>query len=175
MNFNLPGVNPGSEIENLFKTVGFIVVQWGLAEQSLDLMVANIFYSFDGHHLLKNRPQNLKPKIKFLEKCFAEIPELAQFRADSEKLLSRFSVAGEKRNELVHSAISDISKKDGAFIFLKIDVEPKGNHNIRSVLLAESDFTAFRKELLSLGQDGQYFAQRIFDSLKAQTCTRISN
>ncbi len=59
MSFNLPGVKPGSDIETLYKAVGYVVVQWGFAEQSLDLMIANIFYSFDGHHLLKRRPQNL--------------------------------------------------------------------------------------------------------------------
>jgi len=49
MAFDLPGVKPGSDIETLFKAVGFVVIQWGFAEQSLDLMVATIFHSFDGH------------------------------------------------------------------------------------------------------------------------------
>lgn len=38
MSFDLPGVKSGSDIETLFKTVGFVVVQWGYAEQSLDLI-----------------------------------------------------------------------------------------------------------------------------------------
>jgi hypothetical protein len=169
MSFDLPGVKPGSDIETLFKAIGFVVVQWGFAEQSLDLMVANIFHSFDGHHLLKRRPQHLEPKLKFLEECFAEIPELARFHPESKALLPRFAVAGKKRNELVHGAISDISIEDGAFMFLKVDVKPKESHSIRSVLLAESDWVAFRKELLSLGGDGQSLARRVWDSLKVHT------
>jgi hypothetical protein len=169
MSFDLPGVKPGSDIEILFKAVGFIVIQWGVAEQSLDLMVASIFHAFDGHPLLKRRPQQLEPKIEFLEKCFAEIPRLAQFRAESASLLPRFAAAGKKRNELVHGAISEISIEDGAFMFLKVDVKPKEHHSIRSVFFAESDWPAFRKELLALGRDGQTFAQRVWDNLKVRT------
>lgn len=43
MPFDLPGVKLGSDIESLFKAVGFVVVQWDHAEQCLDLMVAAIF------------------------------------------------------------------------------------------------------------------------------------
>ena len=167
MSFDLPGVKPGSDIETLFKAVGFVVVQWGFAEQSLDLMVASIFHSFDGHPLLKRRPQHLEPKLEFLEHCFAEIPALAQFRAESVALLPRFSAAGKKRNELVHGAISEISIEDGAFMFLKVEVIPKEHHSVRSVFLAESEWPAFRNELMALGKDGQSLAQRVWDSLKA--------
>lgn len=169
MSFDLPGVKSGSDIETLFKAVGFVVVQWGVAEQSLDLMAANIFHSFDGHPLLKRRPQPLEQKIEFLEKCFSEIPELEQFRAESVLLLQRFAAAGKRRNDLVHGAISEIKIEDGAFKFLKVDVKPKEHHSIRSVFLAESDWPAFRKELLALGRDGQTFAQRVWDNLKVRT------
>lgn len=168
MSFDLPGVKPDSDIETLFKVVGFVVVQWGFAEQSLDLMVANIFHSFDGNPLLKRRPQHLEPKLEFLEECFAQIPELAQFRTESEALLPRFAAGGKKRNELVHGAISEISIEDGAFMFLKVDVKPKEHHSIRSVFLAESEWPAFRRELMGLGRDGQSLAQRVWDSLKVR-------
>jgi len=169
MSFDLPGVKPDSDIETLFKAVGFVVIQWGFAEQSLDLMVANIFHCFAGHPLLKRRPQHLQPKIEFLEKCFAEMPALEQFRAESVLLLPRFAAAGKKRNDLVHGAISEISIEDGAFKFLKVDVEPKEHHSIRSVFFAESGWPEFRKELLDLGRDGQSLAQRVWDSLKVDT------
>lgn len=169
MSFDLPGVKPGSDIESLFKAVGFVVVQWGFAEQSLDLMVANIFHFFNEHPLLKRRPTNLEPKIEFLRECFATIPELEKFRAESEMLLPRFAAAGKRRNDLVHGAISETSIEDGSFKLLKVDVKPKEHHSIRSVVLEDSDWPAFRKELLSLGRDGQSLAQRVWDSLKVRT------
>ena len=67
MSFDLPGVKSGSDIEALFKVIGFIVIQWGHAEQSLDLMAANIFHFLNSHPLVKGkrRQQHLKQKIKF--------------------------------------------------------------------------------------------------------------
>ncbi len=169
MSLDLPGVKPGSDIETLFKAVGFVVVQWGFAEQSLDLMVASVFHAFDGNPSLpKRRPQFLEPKVELLEKCFSEIAELAPFRAEGEALLPRFTAAGKKRNELVHGAISDISIEDDSFMFLKVDVKPK-EHRIRPVFLEQSEWPELRKELLRLGRDGQSLAQRVWDSLKERT------
>lgn len=169
MTFDLPGVKPGSDIETLFKAVGFVVVQWGLAEQSLDLIVASVFHAFDGHPSLpKRRPQFLEPKVKLLEKCFSEIPELAPFRAEGEALLARFAATGKKRNELVHGAISDISIEDDSFMFLKVDLK-QNEHHIRPVFLEDSDWTESRQELLRLGRDGQSLAQKVWDSLKERT------
>ena len=169
MSFDLPGVKPGSDIETLFKAIGFVVVQWGHAEQSLDLTVASIFHFFDGHPLLKRRPNMLRPKLDFLSKSFAELPNLEQFQEESIPLLSRFAVAGKKRNDFVHGAIATLSAQDGAYMFMKIDVSPKESHSIRSVFLDQTDWPAFRKELLSLGKDGQSLAQRVWDRLKVHT------
>ena len=164
MSFDLPGIEPGSDIEMLFKVVGFVVVQWGVAEQSLDLTVSSIFHFYKGNPLVNRRPHMLEPKLKFLSKCFAALPNLEQFQAESVPLLSRFAVAGKKRNDLVHGAIA--SPQGGAFTFWKIDVNPKESHNIRSVHLDQADWPTFRKELMSLGNDGQSLAQRVWDALK---------
>jgi len=169
MSFDLPGVKQGTELDSLFRAIGFVIVQWGYAEQSLDLIVAILFHFFDPHPLLKTRPRNLEPKIRFLRECFTELPALAQFCAESETLLLRFADAGKKRNDLVHGAIASLSYEDGAFMFLKIDVSPKEHHSIRSVVLNDADWPAFREELLRLGKEGQSLAQRMWDSLKERT------
>jgi hypothetical protein len=164
--FDLPGVKPGSDLEALFKAIGFVVVQWGHAEQGLDLMVASIFRFYGKHPLLKRRPRNLEPKVKFLRECFAKLPELQEFSAESEKLLQRFASAGTKRNDLVHGGIVQLAVENNAFRFLKIDVSPKEHHSIRSVVLDGADWPRYRKELLYLGKEGQSLAQRVGDRLK---------
>ncbi|MBK5283721.1 MAG: hypothetical protein JJE16_16750 [Nitrospiraceae bacterium] len=165
MAFDLPGVEQGSDLETLFKAVGFVVVQWGFAEQSLDLTVAIIFHSYNGHPLVKRRPSMLRPKLDFLSRCFAELPKLKEFQEESVPLLARFAVAGKKRHDLIHGAIGTTSAQDGAYKFLKIDVRPKESHSVRSVSLDQADWPAFRKELMRLGRDGQSFAQRVRDAL----------
>lgn len=169
MSFDLPGVEPSSDIEKLFKAVGFVVVQWGMDEQHLDLIVAALFRRFGGHPLLNRRPINLTQKIELLRQCFAEFTELEQFQTECDTLLKRFAAAGNKRNDIVHGAIADFSAEDGTFMFSKIDVVPKEHHSIRSVYLDNSDWPAFRKELLDLGRDGLSLARRVWDTLKVCT------
>lgn len=166
MPFDLPGVQPSSDLETLFKAVGFVVVQWGFAEQSLDLMVATIFHSSEDRSLTKRRPQFLVPKVQFLTDCFDKTPELSHFKSESEVLLRRFLTTGKKRNDLVHSAIATTSLEGGAFQFLKIDLRPKGQHAIRSVFLDDSEWAEFRRELLRLGKDGSSLARKVHDVLK---------
>lgn len=169
MSFDLPGVKVGSDIETLFKTIGFVVVQWGHNEQCLDLILAAIFHGFDGHPLLKRRPVNLEPKIQFLQECFAKFPELSQFRADIDVLLQRFAAAGKRRNDLVHAAIAETSIENGSFTFVKIDVNPKESHNVRLLVLDGLDWLMFRKELLGLGRDAFALARRVWDTVKVHT------
>jgi len=40
------------ELDALYKAVGFVVVQWGQAEQSLDMIVAMLFQNLGGKHWL---------------------------------------------------------------------------------------------------------------------------
>ena len=166
MSFDLPGVKPGSDLETLYKAIGFVVVQWGYAEQALDLLVADIFHRFKGHALLKRRPKQLEPKINFLRECFAIIPKLKSFQAEADPLLEKFLRIGQVRNTLVHSSIADFSLKDGAFMFLKVDVVPQATHEIRTVFLFDSGWQSLRKDLLDIGKDGQSLARRVSDSLK---------
>lgn len=153
MPFNLPGVKPGSDLETLFKAVGFVIVQWGNAEQSIDLMVANIFYYFKGDPSLKKRPRNLKPKVNFLPERFAEFPELAQFRAESEVLFSRFLEVGKKRNDLVHGGIASLSTENGQFSLWKLDVSPT-EHHIRSVYWTKQSGQPFAKSFCVWARTG---------------------
>jgi len=170
MAFDLPGVEPGSDPELLFKAVGFITVQWGFAEQSLDLMMASIFHSFDGYPLLKKRPRYLESKVKLLKKCFTKFPELQQFVAESEELLKRFLAIRKKRNDLIHGAIANIGAKAGAFKFLKVDVSPNEQHSVRLVYLRDEKWTEFRCELISLGKEGNSLVQRVNRSLDQHPC-----
>ena len=169
MSFDLPGVERGSDSETLCKAVGFVVIQWGMDEQHLDLIVAAIFHRFGGHPLLNRRPTNLSQKIELLRQCFTEFNELSQFQTECDALLTRFVTAGKRRNDIVHGAIAGISAGNGALIFSKIDVVPKEHHSIRLVFLDDSDWPAFRKELLSLGRESLSLAQRVWDSLKERT------
>ncbi len=167
MSFDLPGVKRGSDIESLFNAIGFVVVQWGCAEQSLDLIVATIFHTFNGHSLLSHRPRMLTKKLDLLKKCFLKLSGLEPIRDEGIALISSFAAIAKKRNDLVHAAISSISAANGSFIFSKIDINEKG-HSIRPIVLDESQFPHFIKDLLGLGADANKFAERLFEIMKAR-------
>jgi len=169
MKLDLPGVEQGSDIETLFKAIGFVVIQWGHAEQTLDLMVAAIYGKTDREKLPTKRPMFLSHKTKFLKKWLANIPELQQLQAEGEMLFSRFDDIGKTRNDFIHGAISSLSPPDGAFIFAKLDISKEDGHSLRAVSLSQQDWKELRTELLRLGKDGQCLAQKVWDSLKGQT------
>lgn len=166
MAFELPGVEPGSDIDQLFKAVGFVVVQWGNAEQALDLLVVAVFSHYEGHELLKRRPKQLEFKIRFLQGCFATFSELAPFKAECDDLLDRFGALSQKRHDIVHGAIDAISAENGVFTFTKIDVKPKQHHEVRSVALDDSNWTEYRRALMKLGRDGISLSRRVWDAVK---------
>lgn len=168
MAFELPGVELGSDIEQLYKAVGFVVVQWGNAEQALDLLVVAVFSRYDGHELLKNRPKHLGPKIEFLRKCFATFPELAQFKKDCDDVLNRFDALSQSRHDIMHGAIDSIFAENGVFSFTKIDVKPKQHHEVRTVVLDDFDWIEYRRALMKLGADGISLSRRVWDAVKPE-------
>lgn len=168
MSLDLPGVKPGSDLETLFKAIGFVVVQWASAEQSLDMLVAAIFHCRKNDSLLKRRPRNLEPKVALLQKCFSQFPELSEFKTEAISLLPRFLTAGKIRNDLVHGAIADLESSGGTFTFSKLDLEPTIGHSVRAVHLSQAEWPTFRKELLHLGEDGIGLSRRVCNSLKVK-------
>lgn len=166
--FELPGVEAGSDLENLFKAVGFVVVQWGNAEQTLDLLAVGVFSCFAGHELLKRRPKQLGQKIEFLRKCFATFPKLSPFKAECDDLLNRFESLSQSRHDIVHGAIDSISAENDVFTFTKIDVNPREHHELRTVLLDNAEWSEYLRALMKLGTDDISLARKVWDALKVR-------
>lgn len=138
------------ELDALFKAVGFVVVQWGQAEQSLDLIVAMLFQNLGGKPLSKRIPVMLKPKLKYVRNCVTQIPILQKFRQEGEALIFKFEELSEKRHDLIHGAIASLSLEDGAFRFAKLDVKD-GFHVVREFRFDSAEFPRLTKDLIDLG------------------------
>jgi hypothetical protein len=152
------------EMDTLFKTVGFVVVQWGMAEQSLDLIVAGLSHSYGGKRIARKKriPVMLGSKLEFLSKCLAQLPRLSAFRQEGEALVSNFNRLSQRRHDLVHGAVASLSAIDGAFVFAKLDVK-EDYHFAREVRLEASEFPALTKDLIDLGRDATTLASKIWN------------
>lgn len=152
------------DMDALFRAIGFIVVQWGQAEQSLDLLVAALFQECGGKRLTKkNRmPFMLAPKLEFVRKCVTQLPKLAPFRDEGLSLVSVFETLSKKRHDLIHGAVASLSPVDNAFPFLKLDVKDNVHH-VREIRLEASEFPVLTKDLVRLGADAGSLARKVWE------------
>lgn len=160
-------VSPGGtyydddELDALFKAVGFVVVQWGQAEQSLDLATGVLYKHLGGKALAKRLPKMLETKLEFIEKCLAKLPILARFRADGESLAADFRSLSATRHDLIHGAIASVSATNGGFDFMKLDFD-NDDHVVREFRLEGDDFPKLTKDLVDLGARATTFAQQLW-------------
>lgn len=160
-------VSPGGtsydndELDTLFKAVGFVVIQWGQAEQSLDLATGILYRQIGGKALAKRLPKMLEAKLEFIEKCLAKLPTLARFRSDGEVLVAEFRSLSATRHDLIHGAIGSVSATNGGFDFMKLDF--LGNdHVVREFRFEAEDFPKLTKDLINLGARATTFAEKLW-------------
>ena len=162
---NTNGNTTTEELETLAKAVGLIVIQWGQAEQSLDLLVAVLWQSFDGSRFAKRIPIMLELKLKFVRASITSEPALASHTAATEQLMKAFERLGALRHDLIHGAVASISPIDNAFIFAKLDVR-EGFHHHREVRIEAKEYDPLIGELVLLGRRALQLATAIFDQAK---------
>lgn len=160
--FKLPGVKQGSDLESLFIAVGFIVIQWGQAEQSLDLIVSTLSHAYKGKKA-KRLPVMLETKITFLRKHLPTTPELSPAANDLEAMLAEFEALSPLRHDIVHGAITGIVPTSRGFTFLKLDSDKEYN-TTRLVHLSQNEFPSLRRRLLRLAGEANRLARVVMDS-----------
>ena len=160
-----PAQKLASDLDTIAKAIGLVVLQWGQAEQSLDLLVAMLWQSFDGKRHAKKIPFMLDPKIKFLRACIAAEPLLSKEVPTAAELLSRFEELSSLRHDLIHGAVASISPVDNAFVFAKLDVKD-GFHYHREVRIEAEEYPRIVNRLVNLGREANALNQRVFKVLK---------
>lgn len=164
-------VSPGGiaydddELDALFKAVGFVVVQWGQAEQSLELITAILYQNLGGKPLAKRLPKMLETKLEFVEKCLTKMPSLAHMRGEGLALVADFRALSAKRHDLIHGAIADVAATDGGFAFMKLDIEGD-KHVVREFRFEGTEFPKLTKELIDLGARAATFGRKLWELVR---------
>jgi hypothetical protein len=156
------------DLDTIAKAVGLVVLQWANAEQSLDLLIASLWHSFDGKRYAKRLPMMLEPKIAFVRACMTSEATLSPHQVAAEKLLKRFESLSAIRHDLVHGAAASIAQVDNAFVFAKLDIRD-GYHHHREVRIEADRYPALVDELVVLGREAYELAAKVFEQVKAST------
>lgn len=152
-----------SEWDDFLRSIGSITISWGLAEFSLDAIIAVFFKKFGTRLNEKRLPKMLNDKIKFANKCLSHISSLHEFKTDGEVLLSNFSRLGNKRHEIIHGALTQLPQ-NGMALFAKLDIKDNLHHR-RSVPFDGEQSQILMQELQRLGNDAANFANMILGPL----------
>jgi len=152
------------DADALYRAIGFIVVQWGQAEQTLDMIVAMLYRELGGKRLAKRLPKMLETKLSFSEACFSEISSLATFRSEADILIAEFRRLSQTRHDLIHGAVTSLTPKDNAFLFAKLDIEDD-LHHVRDVQLRAAHFPKLADDLVKLGRSAMSLAQKLLKAL----------
>lgn len=140
-----------ADLDLISRAFGLVMIQWGQAEQSLDLCVAMLWQKFDGRKHASRIPMMLKDKIKFSRKCFSDITELKNLERAAVAVLDEFDRLSQLRHDMTHGAVSSLKPIDGDFVLLKLDIRDD-YHHVREVRIAVSDYPKIAKELVGLGR-----------------------
>lgn len=149
----------------LYCQVGFIIIQWGHCEQSLELLVTTLFREYGGNAMPKRKrmPKQLSDKLAFVKECAAGIPLLKPFRTDIESLARKFEALIQKRHDLVHGALTDDPGIDGVYSFIRLETHPD-IHEVKEFQYDLKAFPSLAKALVGLGADAPKVARRVFDA-----------
>jgi hypothetical protein len=164
----LTSVSDAQMLDELYKAIGFTVIQWGQAEQSLDLLVLTLFHDYGGaKNLSKNKkvPVMLKSKLEYLQKCLSQLSELALLKEEGLALVASFTRLSQKRHDLIHSAVTSLTSEHEIFTFIKLDSMHDGISSAREVEFKFSEFPSWMKDLTSLGANSAAFAHKVLNQV----------
>jgi hypothetical protein len=154
-----------NELDGLFKAVGFAVIQWGQAEQSLDLATGLLYNELGGKPLAKRLPKMLETKLELIETCLIRLPILARLRTEGRVLVADFRRLSAMRHQIIHGAVSSVSAKDGGFEFMKLDIKDD-EHVVRDFRFDGQEFPKLTKDLIDLGANTIKFAGRLWEIVR---------
>ena len=137
------------ELEVIAKAIGFIVINWGQAEQSLDLLVAILWNSFNGKNYAKKIPIMLEPKLKFVTACFGSELSLSSEKEGAKTLVEKFEKLGSLRHEIIHGAIASTFLNNQSIVLNKLSVK-NGLHHSHEVKIEIESYPKLAEQLIEL-------------------------
>lgn len=140
------------DFSSLCTAIGFVVVNWALAEQSLDFTVDTIYNKCAGNTFEKQLPRSFQRKVEFLRKAFRTSVALQVYAEEGNKLLDRMEPLAQQRHDLVHGVVVSIDSVNGKFPIDKLDYKAQ-EYIMRRIEFDPTTFDDLTQKLLDLGGD----------------------
>ncbi|MYM36426.1 hypothetical protein GTP38_19030 [Duganella sp. FT94W] len=151
------------DLDNLSRMVGLLVIQWGSAEQTLELTVSALFNSGNGPKVKSGKvPQQLTAKLEYLSRCADHMVELKSIKISVDKLINDFKILSNLRHSIIHGAASSINHIDGVYSFGRIDLANRVQTH-RTITLDVRDFDSHISKFIKLGADTYAVGNFVFD------------
>lgn len=153
------------DLDTMAKAVGLVVLQWGQAEQSLEMLVALLWQALGGEIHAKRIPKMLETKLAFVRKCAALLPKLASHRERIEELANSFEALSVTRHDLIHGAPASIAPVDGAFVFSRLEIRD-GYHYHREIRINKEQYPLLVRRLVNIGREALELVASVFELVK---------
>lgn len=137
-------VDQGDDFRSLCMAVGFVVLNWGMIDQQIDILVNIVFRHCGGNRLRKDGdvPRAMKQKLTFLKQVFRSLPTLRPFAIEGRTLIKRIEERSRDRNDLVHGSIKQMEPVDGIYEFHIVEYHRDG-HSVRSFKFGPNHFSTY--------------------------------
>lgn len=134
------------DFRSLCTAVGFVVLNWGMIDQQLDILVNIVFRHCGGNRLRKDGdiPHSMKQKTTFLKQGFRSLPTLRPFAVEGRALMKRIEKRSRDRHDLAHGSLKQMAHVDGTYEFHIVEYHRDG-HSIRSFKFGPDDFSTYLK------------------------------
>jgi hypothetical protein len=148
---------PDDVYQALCKSVGDLVLNWGLAESALDIGVAIVFHR-GGNAVENTIPKAMDKKTEFLKQCFKTLLQLSPWREEATALAIEANNLANVRHTVVHGSISQYDPNGHKIVFHMLKAEPTIHRHrtqtlaIESILAAGSKSAALCGKLLNLDE-----------------------
>ena len=116
---------PVEAMEKLRNVVGDFVINWGLFEARIS-MILNLVYHDHGGNIVKGEKQGipvpLERRLKYLKQAFKEKPALRPFVEEEREIRSKARQVADVRDFIVHGHLMEYDPAKGVYTFGRLDV-----------------------------------------------------
>lgn len=152
-------------LDNIAKAFGLVTIQWGNAEQSLDMLVALLWQSLPTRSYSRKIPLMLAPKLAFVRKAFAGVDALRPLEAQAEAVFAEFDRLSDVRHDMTHGAVASLAPIDGYFVVVKFDIHDDFHH-VREVRIPVASYPTLVRDLVNLGKSAHRMTNDVFQLVK---------